>query len=125
MTDIKISHADSPNLVERFGLLSSMISENFSAPWSAEPVGVEHKAAHLSWACADGVSISRAEMSPIRLFNPGTKRQGAGKFYAATTNQPSILKVEGREPIHLDPDEFVIISSFTPSEWVITRPYTT
>jgi len=125
MTTIKISHADSPNLAERFGLLSSMISENFSAPWSVEPVGPVHSPAHLSWACADGVSISRAEMPAIRLFNPGTKRQSAGKFYAATTNQRSILKIEGREPIHLEPDEVVIVSSFASSEWVITRPYTT
>ncbi len=125
MTTIKISHADSPNLVERFGLLSSMISENFSAPWRVEPVGREHSPAHLSWACADGISISRADMSPIRLFNPGTKRQDAGKFYAAATNQRSILKIDGSEPIHLEPDELVIVSSYTPSEWVITRPYST
>jgi AraC-like DNA-binding protein len=125
VTQLKTAEASLPNISERFSLLSSWISETFSAPWHAEPLGLRHAPARISWASADGVSISRAQMSPLRLVNPGADRKYSSKYYAYTANQTSLLKIEGRPLLRLQPGEMIILGSDTACEYVMTREYET
>ncbi|MCC7412621.1 MAG: helix-turn-helix transcriptional regulator [Gammaproteobacteria bacterium] len=125
MTQLKTAEASMPNISERFSVLSSWISENFSAPWHAEPVGPRHPPASISWATADGVSISRAQMSPLRLVNPGADKKYSSKYYAYTANQTSLIKIEGRPLLRLQPGEMIILGSDTPCEYVMARDYET
>jgi AraC-like DNA-binding protein len=125
MSGLQIAEADSLNLPERFRKLSSWISGNFSAPWSAEPLGDRHEPSTIRWASADGVTVSRAHMSPLRLLNPGKNQRYADKYYVYTANQTTLLKSDGHAPLHLQPGELVILGSETPCEYVMLRHYIT
>jgi AraC-like DNA-binding protein len=124
-TQLQLSVASEPNLAERFDLISDCISENFRAPWHAEPVGSQHRPATMSWACADGVVVSRAQMSPMRLVNDTPCRHAAPKYYTYTSNQAALLKVQGRPHLHVQPEEFLILSSDLACEWIVPHDYTT
>jgi AraC-like DNA-binding protein len=126
VSQVQISEGDSANLAERFRLMSNCISETFSAPWCAAPVGPSNPPAHISWSNADGVSISRSQMPPLRLHNHASStKKYSSKYYAYTANQTSILKFEGRPLLHLQPGELIILGSDTPCEYLMTRGYET
>jgi AraC-like DNA-binding protein len=125
MTGLQVAKADSPNLPERFRQLSSWISGNFGAPWTAEPVGTQHTPSTIRWASADGVTISRAHMSPLRLVNPGGRQKYSEKYYVYTANQTTLLRSESRPLLHLQPGELVILGSETPCEYLMLRHYVT
>ncbi len=125
MSQIQTAEASSPNLRERFSVLGAMISESHSSSWTVEPVGDAHRPAKLHWARADGVVVSYANMSPLRLTNnlPASKKQQC--FYAYTANEYSFLRIAGREPIIIPPEEVIILNSGLRHEWVMKRPYDT
>jgi len=125
MAGLQVAEARSPNLTERFRELSSWISENFSAPWRAEPIGAEHSPSTIQWASSDGVTISRACMSPLRLLNPGRDHKHSDQYYVYTANQPTLLKITGRPLLHLQPEELVILAADTPCEYLMSRHYIT
>lgn len=125
MTQLQSCEVSVPNLAERFGLISSMISKNFVAPWVAQPHGPQQRPARFSWACADAVVISRAQMPPLRLTNHISVRHSSPKYYAYVADQMSTIKLEGGTTIHLQPDEFAILKSDVPCEWVMRHDYTT
>lgn len=125
MSGLQMAEADTPDLTERFRQLSRWISGNFSAPWTAEPIGAQHAPASIKWASADGVTLSRAHMSPLRLLNPGKEQKFHDKYYVYTANQTTLLKSEGRPVLHLQPDELIILGSETPCEFMMSRHYIT
>jgi AraC-like DNA-binding protein len=125
MVGVNVAEAGSPNLSMRFRELSSWISGNFSAPWLAEPIGNHHRPAVIRWASADGITISRAEMSPLRLFSPGRERRSTEKYYVYTANQTTSLKLENRPLLRLQPDEMIILGAATPCEYQMARHYVT
>lgn len=122
---VQTLEVDSGNLRERFSLIGSIISESFGASWSAEPIGEKHRPARLGWARADGVAVSRAQMTPLRLVNKCADPADARKYYIYTADQKSTLNLENRDQIRLHPNEIIIIGSDAPGEWVMTENYET
>jgi AraC-like DNA-binding protein len=114
-----------PNIVERFDLISSMISENFRAAWTAEPLGSDPRPASLVWAQADGVCFSHAEMSPLRLVNATARPSGSGLYYIYTADQPSRVRLHGGMVLQLQACDFLIYDADMPLEWTVQSDYTT
>src|SRR5271170_1119003 len=123
MTAMQTLEINTPDLTTRFSRISSMISENFFAQWRAQPLGAALESPKMSWATADGVAISQAQMPPLRLNSPGKPKRHASKYFAYTANQPSILKIEGGTLIRLAPGELIVVSDDMNSEWLMTREY--
>ncbi|MDB5684268.1 MAG: feaR 2 [Sphingomonas bacterium] len=115
--------ASSSNLRERFSLIGSIVSECFSSTWAAEPVGAPRRPSTVSWASADGVVVSRAQMAPVRLVNSCGSVQRKRKYYASIADQASTIRLPGSPAMHVQPNEMVILSSQMPSEWLVGREY--
>jgi AraC-like DNA-binding protein len=113
------------NIVERFSLISSMISETFRAAWTAQPIGVDPRPASLTWAQADGVCFSHAEMAPLRLVNANSRPTGSGLYYIYTADQPSRVLLQGGSMLHLQACDFLIYDADMPLEWTVQSNYTT
>lgn len=117
--------ASSPNLRERFNSIGSIISECFSSTWTADPVGLRHRAASVSWAHADGIAVSRAQMTPLRLVNSCAAIQQRRRFYAYWADQPLAISTRKNPPIYARPNEILILSSSEPTEWLVSTEYET
>jgi AraC-like DNA-binding protein len=117
--------ANASNIVERFSLISSMISETFRAAWTAQPIGVDPRPASLTWAQADGVCFSHAEMAPLRLVNATSRPTGSGLYYIYTADQPSRVLLQGGSMLHLQACDFLIYDADMPLEWTVQSNYTT
>ena len=117
--------ANASNIVERFSLISSMISETFRAAWTARPIGVDPRPASLTWAQADGVCFSHAEMAPLRLVNATSRPTGSGLYYIYTADQPSRVLLQGGSILHLQACDFLIYDADMPLEWTVQSNYTT
>jgi AraC-like DNA-binding protein len=117
--------ANASNIVERFSLISSMISETFRAAWTAQPIGVDPRPASLTWAQADGVCFSHAEMAPLRLVNATSRPTGSGLYYIYTADQPSRVLLQGGSVLHLQACDFLIYDADMPLEWTVQSNYTT
>ncbi len=113
------------SLAERFNLISSIISNTFCSELEARPLVDRHKPIQLDWSVADGVSISRAEMSPLTLWNYAKPNGRSTKYCAYVTNQVQALRMEGQGLVHIQPDELLILDSSTPYEIVINKNYIT
>jgi len=116
---------DASNIVERFDLISSIISENFRAAWTAQPIGNDPRPASLTWAQADGVRFSHAEMSPLRLVNATSRSSGSGLYYIYTADQPSRVRLQSGSIVHLQACDFLIYDADMPLEWTVQCDYTT
>jgi AraC-like DNA-binding protein len=119
--------ADSPDLRERLGLVASLISVNFGSEWSAEPLPGEQRAARLSWGLCDGVGVSRAHMSPLRLRGSGITAVRAReplKYYLYTADAVSRLSIDGQEHITAQPGEVLILSNHMAMDWIMADAYT-
>ncbi len=125
MSSLRISDAEPMSLDERFSMISSIISNTFCSDLEARPLVDRHKPIQLDWSVADGVSISRAEMSPLTLFNYAKRNRHGTKYCAYVTNQMQSIKLEGRGLIHVQPDDLMILDSNTPYEIVVSRNYVT
>lgn len=124
MMEIQTSEVDNLDLDERSSRLSSIISEGFSSRWSAESLGgITHRPARISWARADGISVTKSQMTPLRLVNNCPPRHRSRKFYFSTADQITIVAVPGKAPIHVYPGDFIILSSDTPTKWTMTKDY--
>src|SRR5262245_58684128 len=106
MGQLQFDEASSLNLADRLGVISRRISDTFSAPWLAEPIGSQQCHARFNWACAENVDYSLAEMPAIRLVNRSSYAMSdavpSGKFYVFTTDQRLQLKMDGRPTVHLN-----------------------
>lgn len=116
---------DASNIVERFHLISSMISETFRAAWTARPIGIDPRPASLTWAQADGVCFSHAEMAPLRLVNSTSRSASSGLYYIYTADQPSRVLLQGGSILHLQACDFLIYNADIPLEWTVQSNYTT
>jgi len=119
--------ADSPDLGERFGLLASLISANFGTSWSAEPLPGEQRAASLSWGGCDGVGVSRAHMSPLRLRSTGITAVRAReplKYYLYTADAVSRLSLEGQAHVTVQPGQMLLLSNAMAMDWIMNDAYT-
>jgi AraC-like DNA-binding protein len=116
---------NAPNIIERFGLISSMISQTFHAAWTAEPIGANPRPAALTWAQADGVCFSHAEMAPLRLTNATSRPSGSDLYYIYTADQPSRVVLQGGSIVHLQACDFLICHTDMPLEWTVQSNYTT
>lgn len=125
MTQLCEFQASESNLADRFRSISSAISDNFDAPHHVQPVGKRHPPAVMRWASAEGVVISRAHMPPLYLENRTPRPRHAPKYFLWQADQSSRLWLKGKEPIHLLPDEFVLITSDMANEWIVPRNFTT
>jgi AraC-like DNA-binding protein len=126
MAEIEIIEAASTNVVERYSQLSNIIAQSYSAPWCAEPLPHGDIPYRISFATADGATICRAKMPALRLYNRGSiSSKWPSKYYAYSANQVSIMKLEGKPPLHLQPGELIIFSSETPCEYLMTHCYET
>lgn len=113
------------NIVERFELISSIISENFRATWTAQPLGNAPRPASLTWAQSDGVRFSQAEMAPLRLVNANARSPGSGLYYLYTADQPSCVRIHDGSNLHLQACDFLIHDADMPLEWTVQTNYTT
>ncbi len=125
MGQIQTAEANSPNVGERFRMIGSIVSECFFSTWAAEPIGTMQGASRVSWAYTDGVSVSRAQMTPQRMINSCATSRHKRRFYAYTANQLTQIRLPGKPIVYVQPDEVMILSSSTPSEWFMSRPYET
>lgn len=124
MGQLQNSEASSPNLADRFSVISRTISDTFEAPWVAEPIGSE-TIARFSWACANGVDYSLAEMPALRLTNRSSGPVRAPKFHVFSVDQSMLVKMPGRPTVHVQPEEMVIMASDVPCELIMPRDYRT
>jgi len=113
------------NVVERFGLISSIISEVFRATYTARPLGVDPRPASLAWAQADGVGFSHAEMAPLSLVHTSSRPKGSGLYYIYTADQPSRAKLYDGSVLHLQASDFLVYDADMPLDWTMQRDYTT
>lgn len=125
MTQVQSCEASGSNLVERFNFISHTISENFHAPFKAQPVGMQHRPAVQSWACADGVVASRAFMSPMRLANRTTRLRPPSVYYVFVADQPCWFRPKNGADVLLPPSEFLISTSDMACEWLVQNDYST
>jgi AraC family transcriptional regulator, positive regulator of tynA and feaB len=125
MAQLLTFEAGDSNLSERFRAISGTISENFFAPHFVQPVGERHRPAVMNWAYTDGAIMSRAQMSPLYNENRTARSRNAGKYLVWQANQASRLKLAGRAPLHLLPDEFVLLTSDMATEWLVPHEFTT
>jgi AraC-like DNA-binding protein len=125
MTLLSTFEASEANVTDRFRSISDAISDNFAAPHYVQPVGERHRAALMRWASADGVVMSRAHMPSLYLENRTPRPRRAPKYFLWQADQASRLWLRGRDPIHLQPDEFVLITSDMANEWTVPRDFTT
>jgi AraC-like DNA-binding protein len=119
---IKVDESD---ITERFALISNMISENFQVPWTAQPVGMEHRPASLCWAQAEGVRFCHAEMSPLRLTNLDAKPACSDLYYIYTADQHSCVRLASGAVVNLHACDFLIHDADMPLEWLVPNAYTT
>jgi AraC-like DNA-binding protein len=113
------------NIIERFELISSIISENFRATWTAQPLGNDPRPASLTWAQSDGVRFSQAEMAPLRLVNANARSSGSGLYYLYTADQPSCVRFQDGSNVYLQACDFLIHDADMPLEWTVQSDYTT
>jgi len=125
MTPLHTFEAGDSNLSERFRTISGTVSENFFAPHHMQPVGERHRPAVMNWAYTDGAIISHAQMSPLYNENRTARNRNAGKYLVWQADQASRLKLAGRPPLHLQPDEFVLLTSDMATEWLVPHEFTT
>ena len=125
MTQLHTFEAGDSNLSERFRCISGTISDNFFAPHYVQPVGERHRPAVMNWAFTEGAIISRAQMSPLYNENRTARTKGTGKYLVWQADQASRLKLPGRPPLHLLPDEFVLLTSDMATEWLVPHEFTT
>jgi AraC-like DNA-binding protein len=116
---------NSSNIVERFDLISSMISENYRAAWIAKPIGDDPRPASITWAQADGVCFCQADMSPLHLVNRNSRPSTSGLYYIYTADQPSRVRLHGGSIVHLQACDFLIHDGDMPLEWTVNTDYTT
>src|SRR5882757_5681387 len=102
-----------------------MISENFHARWTAQPIGCDPRPASLTWAQADGVRFCHAEMSPLRLVNATSRPSSTGLYYIYTADQPSRVRLHSGSIVHLQACDFLIHDADVPLEWTVQSDYTT
>jgi AraC-like DNA-binding protein len=124
MGQLQSYEANSSNLADRFSVISRTISDNFGAPWVAEPIGSE-RIARFSWACASGVDYSLADMPALHLRNCSSGRIRAPKFNVFSVDQRMLIRVPGRPSVHVHPEEIVILASDFPCELIMPRDYRT
>jgi AraC-like DNA-binding protein len=113
------------NVVERFGLISSIISGLFRATYMARPLGADPRPASLTWAQADGVAFSHAEMAPLSLVHTGSRPTGSGLYYIYTADQPSRARLYDGSILHLQAGDFLVYDADMPLDWTMQRDYTT
>ena len=113
------------NVVERFGLISSIISELFRATYMARPLGADPRPASLTWAQADGVAFSHAEMAPLSLVHTSSRPTGSGLYYIYTADQPSRARLYDGSILHLQASDFLVYDADMPLDWTMQRDYTT
>jgi AraC-like DNA-binding protein len=124
MGELQNYEASSPNLADRFSVISRTISDTFGAPWVAQPIGSQ-RIARFSWACANGVDYSLADMPALRLVNRSSGQVRGPKFHVFSVDQSMLVKIPGRPTVHVQPEEIVILASDVPCELVMPRDYRT
>jgi AraC-like DNA-binding protein len=124
MGQLQCYEAGSLDLADRFNVISRTISDNFGAHWSAEPIG-SARVARFSWACAQGVDYSRAEMPALRLVNRGSGPVLAPKYNVFSVDQSFQVKIPGFPTLHAQPEEILIMGSDMACEMIMPRDYRT
>jgi AraC-like DNA-binding protein len=125
MLNCQSIEVNAPDIGERFDLISSMISANFRATWTAQPIGADPRPASLTWAEAEGVRFCQAEMSPLHLVNANSRPSGSGLYYIYTADQPSRVRLHTGSVLHLQACDFLIHDADMPLEWTVQSDYTT
>ncbi|MGE5721718.1 MAG: helix-turn-helix domain-containing protein [Sphingomonadales bacterium] len=108
---------------ERGSMIGSILSDCFAAKWAVDPLGGEEVPARISIARADGVTLSRAQMTPMRLRNP--QPTGDRKYYVYTADQRAHVRIGGRGDLLINPHELLVMRSDLPSDWAINSYYET
>src|SRR5262249_5384484 len=98
------------NLTDRFRSISAAISDGYSAPFVVQPLGEHHRP---------------ADMPSLYLENRTPRPRRAPKYFLWQGDQASRLWLRGREPLDLQPNEFVLITSDMANEWTVPHDFTT
>ncbi len=102
----------------------STIGDSFGIQSDFLPLESEAVAPDFRYARACGVGVSSAVMPPLQ-----SKGYGASAlepvYHVTRVNQESTIVVDGREPLRLAPNEWVINSSHARMTWTIARTYMT
>jgi len=120
-----VSASTMPDLRDRLGTISSMISRTFSSEFRADAIEGGSCQAEMVSASAPGVVLSHATMSPMVLRNTVRSTREKRKYYAYIANQTQVIKLERQGTLRVQPQELIIMSSDTSCETVTSRPYTT
>ena len=113
------------SLAEKVGIISSMISNTYASHWSARPLAAQSAPIGVGGSTADGFTVARAHLLPLSVLNSPAAAHRDPKYYVYKANQAHLVKVEGRKPLHLRPNEIIVLSSALPLEIIVTRSYTT
>jgi AraC-like DNA-binding protein len=125
MSNCHSIEVNASNITERFDLISSLISEQFRAAWTAQPIGMDPRPASITWAAADGVSFCTATMPPQRLVNANSRPSGSGLYYIYTADQPSRVRLHTGSVLRLQGCDFLIHDADMPLDWSVHCDYTT
>jgi AraC-like DNA-binding protein len=117
--------ADSGNLRERFNLIGSIVSECFSSTFAADPIGAPQRPATISWDVADGLGVSRSQMTPMRLVSNRGSERHRRLYHAVIADQPVKIRIDGHRDLQIRPHEMVVVNSAIPSEWHMLRNFET
>ncbi len=125
MRGLQSLDVNSFSLAEKVGIISSMISKTYASHWSARPLAAQSAPIGVGGSTADGFTVARAHLLPLSVLNVPMGATRDPKYYVYTTNQPQLVKVEGRKALYLQPNEIIVLSSALPLEIIVARPYTT
>ncbi len=123
MTQVQTSEVSTLNPRERSNLISSIISEGFFSHWGAEAIGGARTPAKISWARADGVTVTHSHMPSLRLINHCAASRRSRKFYASVADQMTMVYLAGGRQVQLFPGDIILLGSDMPTEWVIGQDY--
>lgn len=124
MQALRISDQEMPDPSERIGIISSAISDIFASSWRAAPIR-DNASASINWALANGVALSHAQMSAMKLDNCANGDKRDLKFSAYMCDQPQIIRLGTGEALHIHPRELLILRSDLPCRIMTGRAYTT
>jgi len=125
MRGLQSLDVDTMSLAAKIGTISSMISKTYTSHWSARPLCGTSTPIAVGGSSADGFTVARAQLLPLSLLHTPTGVRRDPKYYVYTANQIQVVKLEGRKPLHLQPNEIIVLSSAQPLEIIVSRAYTT
>lgn len=123
MSSFATLEVDAHNLSERGKMIGTILSDCFAAKWAVDPLGGEDVPVRISIANAEGVTLSRAQMTPMRLRNQ--RPSGDLKYYVYTSDRQAKVQIGEKASFWVMPQELLVLRSDVATDWTVKEPYLT